>query len=158
MVCPAIFNPPLRLTIQQPQPGRYYLRVWDHGILQGSQVRDYSIRVQALQPPIEINNNIIYAKIDPNRGCVTNLIYKQGTNQELIAPSWDRYLLDFGSQDTVLAKYLKSGWRVESTDFQSDHAVLQLAHPSGFKNKLALIWQTDHIEVRCDITAPKEWK
>jgi hypothetical protein len=46
---------PIRLTIPTPQPGRYYLRVWNHAILlSDSQVRDYSILVQTGQGTGEI--------------------------------------------------------------------------------------------------------
>ncbi len=38
-------NPPVRLTISNPQPGRYYLEVRDHGVVEGVRVRAYSIRV-----------------------------------------------------------------------------------------------------------------
>jgi hypothetical protein len=47
------FNPPIRLTIANPPAGKYYLRVTDHGVLTGSQVRDYSVLVvgtPAVQP------------------------------------------------------------------------------------------------------------
>ncbi len=37
------FNPPVRLTINNPQAGRYYIRVMDHGSLQQTQVRQYTL-------------------------------------------------------------------------------------------------------------------
>ncbi|NSW78873.1 MAG: hypothetical protein HPY54_07545 [Chthonomonadetes bacterium] len=39
------FNPPVRLTINNPQAGRYYLRIKDHGSLSQSQVRQYTLTV-----------------------------------------------------------------------------------------------------------------
>ena len=45
-----LFNPPVRLKIDSPPAGRYYLRVYDHGVITGSQVRDYSIMAEASQP------------------------------------------------------------------------------------------------------------
>ena len=147
------FNPPLRLVIQNVQPGRHYLRVWDHGLLQGSQVRDYSIRVQELQAPIVIDNSYVRAQIDPNRGCVTSLIFKKGSNTELIAPQWGSYIIDFGT-DPRLGNRLRSGWYVKSIDQQPNYWKFSFKHPSGFANEMVLSWAEDKIEIRCDIIAP----
>ncbi len=37
------FNPPVQLTINSPQAGRYYIRVMDHGQLPQTQVRQYTL-------------------------------------------------------------------------------------------------------------------
>lgn len=43
------FNPPVRLTINNPLSGRYYLRVMDHGSLTQSQVRPYTLVLSGAQ-------------------------------------------------------------------------------------------------------------
>lgn len=43
------FNPPVRLTINNPGSGRYYLRVMDHGSLPQSQVRPYTLVLSGAQ-------------------------------------------------------------------------------------------------------------
>jgi len=59
------FNPPVELTVNNPQPGRYYLRLWDHGDLAatGSQVRDYSISAITIG-----NTTPVVGGISPNHG------------------------------------------------------------------------------------------
>jgi uncharacterized repeat protein (TIGR01451 family) len=61
------FNPPVTTSLENPAPGRYYIRVYDHGDIgsqTGSQVRDYSLTANATlttAPPSPIG-------IVPNRG------------------------------------------------------------------------------------------
>lgn len=43
------FNPPLRLTINAPRAGRYYLRIKDHGQLPQTQVRQYTLTISGPQ-------------------------------------------------------------------------------------------------------------
>jgi uncharacterized repeat protein (TIGR01451 family) len=105
---------------------------------------------------VRFENDIVMAKFSMDRGCITGLIFKPGTNCELISNSWDRYLLDFGSQDVILRQYLNKGWQVENIEITANFIRLDFAHPSGFYNQLVLIWESDHVEVRCDITAPEE--
>ncbi len=106
------------------------------------------------QSPVitQINNNIVSAKIDPNRGCVTSLVFKKGSNKELIATQWGSYLIDLGSGR--LGDYLKSGWKLEKSDVQSNYIKWSLKHPSRFTNDIVLSWTENHVEVRCDINAP----
>lgn len=43
------FNPPVRLTIPNPQAGRYYLRIMDHAQLNQTQVRQYTLSLSGAQ-------------------------------------------------------------------------------------------------------------
>ena len=148
------FNPPVRMTVQNPPAGRYYLRTSDHGILQGSQIRDYSVRVQVAQPLITINNDFVRIEIDPNRACITGLVFKKGSNAELIEKQWGHYLLDLGA-DATRGSRLSSGWEVESDERDASYVKLSLKHPSGFANKMALSWTGDRVDVACDMTVPE---
>ena len=145
-----------RVTIANPVAGRYYLRVYDSGWVSGNRAtRDYSILAHALAAPVVLDNSTVRAVIDPNRGCVTSLFFKQGSNVELIDSSAGRYLLDFGSQDPNLSRFLTNGWQVIRSNVMSSQLTLSLVHPSGFSNQLSLAWDASQVEVRCDITAPE---
>ncbi|MDI6603346.1 MAG: DUF11 domain-containing protein, partial [Patescibacteria group bacterium] len=104
------------------------------------------------QPSIEIDNDIVHAKIDTDRACVTSLVFKKGSNQELIKPQGGRYLIDLGV-DPRLGSYLKTGWQLDSTDEQPNYWKLSFRHPSGFANEMVLSWTEDHVEVSADVTA-----
>ncbi|GIV19282.1 MAG: hypothetical protein KatS3mg023_1033 [Armatimonadota bacterium] len=43
------FNPPVKLTIRNPRAGRYYLRIMDHGQLNQTQVRQYTLSLSGAQ-------------------------------------------------------------------------------------------------------------
>lgn len=43
------FNPPVRLTINNPPAGRYYLQIMDHGQLNQTQVRQYALSLSGAQ-------------------------------------------------------------------------------------------------------------
>ena len=94
------------------------------------------------------------AQLSPTRGCVTSLVFKKGSNTELISSQWDSYLLDLGA-DPRLGQHLKSGWQAESAEVQSNYLRILFKHPSGFANELVLSWAANRLEVRCDVTAPE---
>ncbi|MBI4651233.1 VCBS repeat-containing protein, partial [Candidatus Desantisbacteria bacterium] len=104
---------------------------------------------------IKINNETLYAEIDTTRACITSLIYKKGSNTQLIAPQWGAYLIDFGS-DPWIGNKLKKNWTVESIDStQSNQIKISFKHALGFANEMLLSWQDDNIDVQCDINAPQ---
>ncbi len=84
------FNPPIKMAIQDPASGKYYLRVSDHGVISGgSQIRDYSIMVQALQQPPPPRKDIsISPSHGGNTGQVTVTIFGhdfiEGTTAKLV--------------------------------------------------------------------------
>lgn len=148
-------NPPVRLKIQNPQPGKYYLRIHDYGrIMAESEVRDYSIFIHGFRSPIEIDNEFLYVKINRDRGCVTNLRFKKGSNKELIAPIWNSYLIDLGS-DKRIGEYLKTGWSVEKMEIYDKYARFLFNHSSGFTSELSLTWSEELIEIRCKLISPE---
>jgi len=67
------FNPPVRLTIPNLPPGRYYLRVQDFGILSGSQVREYSIRVAG--PRLTLSKQVVPTFAAPESELTYTLTY-----------------------------------------------------------------------------------
>jgi len=104
---------------------------------------------------LAIDNDVVNAQISIQRATVTSLLFEKGSNTELIASQWGSYLIDIGS-DPRLGKYLNTGWSVQSAEVQPSYVSMSLSHTSGFANKLVLSWTNDHVEVRCDITAPEQ--
>ena len=137
------------------QPGIYDIRL----ISDSDDAHQYSILatqdIRQARTSLTLDNEIVGARISVGRGCVTNLVFKPGTNQELIAADWDRYLLDLGSQDVRIHQYFRRDWQIQDMDFQPNYIALNFTHPSGFANKLSFIWQPNRIEVGCEITAPE---
>lgn len=150
------FDPPIQLIIPSPAPGRYYLRVTDHGRLSRSQVRDYSIFAHALEPEVVIDNDVVRAVIDPNRACVTSLRFKPGTNTELVWGASGVGLLDPGGEAEDQRRFLGQGWQLLEQVVEANHVVLDLRHRAGFANRLTLDWDASHVTVRCDLVAPTE--
>lgn len=50
------FNPPVRLTIENPSAGRYYLQITDHGRLPQTQVRQYVLSLSG--PQAKVNASV----------------------------------------------------------------------------------------------------
>ena len=96
------FNPPVRLTIPNPQPGRYYLRVRDHGVLSGSQVRDYSILVQTGQGTTETVSTPNMPRGPSSGKPSTSYTYSVGGSTSNLGHSI-RYFFDWGDGSN-------SGW------------------------------------------------
>ena len=121
---------------------------------EGSTKPDVTGGPQGIASSMNIDNDFVRVKIDPNRACVTNLTFKRGSNAELIASNWGSYLIDLGT-DPRLGKYLKEGWVVEKVEHQANYSKFLFRHPSGFVNEMLLSWGEGGVEVRCDITAPE---
>jgi len=94
-------------------------------------------------------------EILPDRAVVGNLIFKKGSNQNLVQSRYGHYLLDLGSEDRKLANYLKSGWIMDSQDFHDTYAIFDFSHSSGFEKQFLISWSEQHVEVKCDFTAPE---
>lgn len=105
---------------------------------------------------IVIDDSIIHAEYSADRGCITSLIYKNGSNAELLNQAYDYHLFDFGRRDPVFGQILLTGWQIHSSEIKSNLINFSLVHPSGFRNKLSLSWDTINAEVRSDIDAPSE--
>ncbi|MFQ6094144.1 MAG: IPT/TIG domain-containing protein, partial [bacterium] len=124
--------------------------------LADSQERDYMIRADTSRlVPIPIDNEFVKMEVLPERAAVSSLIFRQGSNQELIQSQYDRYLVDLGSEDERLADFLKRNWKLNSQDTHDTYAAFDFSHPTGFRKHLLISWSEKHVEVRCDFTAPE---
>jgi uncharacterized repeat protein (TIGR01451 family) len=148
----------IELLIPNPVEGIYYLQVMDSATVVGadSQERDYMIRADTSRLlPIPIDNEFVKLEILPNRAAVSSLIFRQGSNQELIQSRYERYLVDLGSEDKRLAAFLKDNWKLNSYDIHDTYAAFDFSHPTGFRKHLLTSWNEQHVEIRCDLTAPE---
>jgi uncharacterized protein (TIGR03437 family) len=144
----------LEVALLAAEVGIHYVEVES----QHNGAASYSIRadnnLSQARKLLTLDNEFVRARISASRGCVTSLIFKKGSNAELIAPQWDAYLIDLGA-DPKLGQYLKTGWQAEGFEVQSNYLRLIFKHSSGFANELVLSWAANRIEVRCDVTAPE---
>jgi uncharacterized repeat protein (TIGR01451 family) len=100
---------------------------------------------------IAIDNDVIQSQINVPRAAINSLIYKKGSNVNLLST----YLFDLGS-DPQLGQYLNKNWTVQNCEVFDNYLNLSLNHPSGFANDMIISWANDQVEMRCDITAPEE--
>jgi len=93
-------------------------------------------------------------EILPEGAAISSLVFKLGSNVELVDSANKRYLLDLGSEEARLARHLGGGWHLAAQDIQSSYATFDFAHTSGFQAQLRLSWSESFVEARADIKAP----
>ncbi len=101
------FNPPVRLTLDNPGSGTYYLRVYDHGVITGSQVRDYSIYVKAMQAAHLAHDAAVTRIVTPSKVVVVQsvvapqaMVHNVGLNTETI-PVHFQIGLQYNESNTI---------------------------------------------------------
>jgi len=110
--------------------------------------------VAAATDPI-IDNDIVYIRVSAERACVTNLVFKQGSNSEIIRSNWDRYLLDLASGPD--REDLATGWSLQSQDIGDGEAEFGFSHTlfSGFINNIVISWDESHVQVTSSFDLPE---
>jgi hypothetical protein len=148
------FNPPIKLRIDNVNPGKYYLRVTDHGAISGgTQVRDFSILATPFEGSLAINNDTVRIVVDGNAATIRNLVFKKGSNVELVSQPHAK-LFGFGN-DAKHGASLATGWKVELKDVQATYARFVLTHPSGFRKDLRFSWSESKVDLHAGLTAPE---
>jgi len=102
---------------------------------------------------VVIDNDDIRAAVSIPRACVTSLVFKRGSNAELVADDWGSYLMDLGSTSAGAA--LRTGWVADTANAQANAVSFGFRHGSGFRNTLSLTWGTDGVHVTSDFECPE---
>jgi len=107
----------------------------------------------AARGTVVVDSDDIRAVVSIPRACVTSLVFRRGSNAELVADNWGSYLMDLGS--TSAGSALRTGWIAETLDIQGNAVSFGLRHGSGFRNALSLAWSTEGIHVTSDFECPE---
>ena len=145
----------LEMSFLVAEAGTYYIFVKSDSYSGGHYSILATTDINEARKPLILDNEVVRTAVSVGQACVTSLVFKKGSNTELIVPYWGSYIINFGSIDTRLGKYLKTGWSLENMDVQTNYLWMSFKHHSGFANEMVLSWTMDHVELRCDITAPE---
>jgi hypothetical protein len=130
--------------------GTYYLSIVNRdGTLRTVDGRlnqiTYTVLLTPTAAPLEVDNETVRAVIDPDRAQVTSLIFKPGSNQQLLRQTSPGSLVDMGT-DNGDSSALSNGWHLISTQQGQNYCKFAFDHVQGTKNIL-LSWDPDSARV-----------